>query len=70
MGELEIADLRGGGCGSGASGNIGSELVAALETLGYRSSEVETTVAAILRHHPDQELEVLLKLVLQEFHRG
>ena len=71
LGELELADLCGG---DGAVGNrkndVGRELMAALTALGYRESEVAATVAGILKKYPDQALEVLLKMALQEFHRG
>jgi len=71
LGELELADLQGGGNDAECNKNdVGRELLAALAALGYRESEVATTVAGILRKNPDQALEVLLKLALQEFHRG
>ncbi|NPA24771.1 MAG: hypothetical protein GXO34_02970, partial [Deltaproteobacteria bacterium] len=53
-----------------ADSDAGNELMAALEALGYRSAEVETTAAKILFHHPGEKVETLLKLVLQELHRG
>jgi len=71
LGELELADLCGGSNSVESGKNdVGRELMAALTALGYRESEVATTVTGILRKNPDQALEVLLKLALQEFHRG
>jgi Holliday junction DNA helicase RuvA len=71
LGELELADLCGGSNSVESGKNdVGRELMAALAALGYRESEVATTVAGILKKYPDQALEVLLKLALQEFHRG
>jgi Holliday junction DNA helicase RuvA len=71
LGGIELSDLQSNLRGGQDSGrNVGRDLMAALEALGYRRSEVEACVAGILRDHPDQELEVLLKLALQEFHRG
>ena len=71
LGELELSDLCG--CDNGSEPGpkaVGRELLAALEALGYRENEVAATVAGILRKHPDEALEVLLKMALQEFHRG
>ncbi len=72
LGEVELADLRTElKSASGSGRDVGRDLVAALEALGYRSSEVEACVAAVLRNHPaEDKLEVLLKLALQEFHCG
>lgn len=71
LGEIELADLLETNVGAGhGHNNVGRELMAALEALGYRHSEVESTVAGVLKNHPEQELEVLLKLTLQEFLRG
>jgi Holliday junction DNA helicase RuvA len=71
LGEIELTDICGedGGIGRGKN-DVGRELMAALIALGYRNSEVEGIVADILRKHSDQALEVLLKMALQEFHRG
>jgi len=46
------------------------ELLAALEALGYRRQEVEKVAGEKLRNHPGTGTETLLKLVLQELHRG
>jgi len=71
LGVIELADLKTDlRNGKGSGRDVGRDLIAALEALGYRSSEVEVCVAGILREHPGQKLEVLLKLALQEFHRG
>ncbi len=71
LGELELADLCGGNnAGESGKNDVGRELMAALTALGYRESEVAATVAGILKKYPDQALEVLLKMALQEFHRG
>ena len=71
LGELPLSDLAG----SSASGSVKSrvlaqDLMGALQALGYRSSEVETLTARMLREHPDLGLEALLKMVLQELHSG
>ncbi len=71
LGELELADLRGGdGLAANGGRDVGSELLAALAALGYRENEVAATVTGILRKYPDEPLEVLLKMALREFHRG
>lgn len=71
LGKLELSDLQGGDGDVGYRKNdVGRELLAALTALGYRESEVAGTVAGILKKYPDQELEVYLKMALQEFHRG
>ncbi len=71
LGELELSDLCGVDGDVGYRKNdVGRELLAALTALGYRESEVAGTVAGILKKYPDQALEVYLKMVLQEFHRG
>ena len=71
LGVIELADLRTDLRDGKSSGrDLGRDLIAALEALGYRNSEVEICAAGILREHPEQKLEVLLKLALQEFHRG
>ena len=71
LGDLALFDLAGQPAGEqGASRVLVQELMAALQALGYRSSEVETIMTKIVRDHPGLELEALLKLVLQELHRG
>ncbi|HDS17020.1 MAG TPA: Holliday junction branch migration protein RuvA [Proteobacteria bacterium] len=47
-----------------------AELKAALQVLGYRSSEVEEPAFRVVRENYGESLERLLKLVLQELHRG
>lgn len=47
-----------------------TELKAALQVLGYRNSEVEAPAIKVVRENPGESLERLLKLVLQELHRG
>jgi Holliday junction DNA helicase RuvA len=46
------------------------ELQAALEALGYRSREVTGPVEKVVAASPGGGVETLLKLVLQEIHRG
>lgn len=71
LGELASFDLVGQpGGGQGAASILAHELMEALQALGYRSSEVETITARVLREHPGLEVGKLLKLVLQELHRG
>lgn len=71
LGEIELADICGEESGIGRGKNdVGRELMAALTALGYRDSEIDATVAGILKKYSDQPLEVLLKMALQEFHRG
>ncbi len=72
LGEIELADLQTDLKSVRGSGrDVGRDLIAALEALGYRSSEVGGCVADIMRNHPaEDKLEVLLKLALQEFHSG
>ena len=71
LGELALSDLAGQpGGGQGAVSVLAQELMAALQALGYRSNEVETITARVLRQHPELELEALLRLVLQELHSG
>ncbi len=65
-----LGEEPGAGVGKTADSDTGNELMAALEALGYRSAEVETTAAKIIHHHPGEKIETLLKLVLQELHRG
>ncbi len=70
LGDLALSDLipvRGGGGGATV---LAHELMEALQALGYRSNEVEAITAKVLREHSGSELETLLKLVLQELHRG
>ena len=70
LGELVlpgVVEPLGGEVASGASAH---DLMEALQALGYRSNEVETITAKVLRNHPESTLEALLKLVLQELHRG
>lgn len=71
LGELPLSDRAA----HPASASVGStilaqELLAALQALGYRSSEVETITARLLREHSELGLEALLKMVLQELHSG
>ena len=71
LGELALFDLAGQPVGGQEAVSVlAQELMAALQALGYRSNEVETITAKVLREHPELELEALLKLVLQELHRG
>ena len=71
LGELALSDLAGPSADGERTGSVlAQELMAALQVLGYRSSEVETVSARVLRGNPGAEIETLLKLVLQELHRG
>ena len=72
LGDLVLSDLSGPSAdGERADDRVmAQELMAALQVLGYRSSEVETVSARVLRGNPGAEIETLLKLVLQELHRG
>ena len=71
LGELPLSDLAGHPAGGSVKSSIlAQELMAALQALGYRSSEVETITTRLLREHPGLGLEALLKLVLQELHSG
>ena len=71
LGDLALSDLAGPSADGQRIGSVlAQDLMAALQALGYRSSEVETITAKLLRDHPGLELEALLKLVLQELHRG
>ena len=71
LGDLALFDLAGPSAGEQGAGSVlAQELMAALQALGYRSSEVETITARLLRDHPELELEALLKQVLRELHRG
>ncbi|MCK5540066.1 MAG: Holliday junction branch migration protein RuvA [Deltaproteobacteria bacterium] len=71
LGDLVLSDLTGPSADGQRIGSVlARDLMAALQALGYRSSEVETLTAKLLRDHPGLELEALLKLVLQELHRG
>ena len=70
LGELVLSDSAGQPGSGQADSVLSHDLMAALQALGYRSSEVETITAKVLRNHPGLELEALLKLVLQELHRG
>ena len=71
LGDLVLSDLTGPSTDGERTGSVlAQELMAALQALGYRSSEVETISARVLRGNPGAEIETLLKLVLQELHRG
>ncbi len=71
LGDIALSDLVGqSASGEGSSSVTAYELMEALQALGYRSSEVEAISAKVLREHPGLEVEKLLKLVLQELHRG
>ncbi|MEA3332854.1 MAG: Holliday junction branch migration protein RuvA [Pseudomonadota bacterium] len=71
LGDVALSDLAGHPeGGSGKSSILAQELMAALQALGYRSSEVETITARLLREYPGSGLEALLKMVLQELHSG
>ena len=71
LGELPVSDLAAHPAGGSVKSSIlAQELMAALQALGYRSNEVETITTRLLREHPGLELEVLLKMVLQELHSG
>ena len=56
--------------GPGSGGVLTNELMEALQALGYRSNEVEAITVKVVRDHSGLGLEALLKLVLQELHRG
>ena len=71
LGDIALIDLAGGSVGEEvASSVLANDLMDALQALGYRSGEVESITAKVLRAHSGLELENLLKLVLQELHRG
>ena len=71
LGDLALSNFTGPSAGGqGADSVLAQELMAALQALGYRSSEVETITAKVLRDHPGLELEALLRQVLLELHRG
>jgi Holliday junction DNA helicase RuvA len=71
LGSLAVSGLETeAGAMSQVDSEVGNELVAALEALGYRSAEIETLAAKVIFHHSGEPVETLLKLVLQELHRG
>jgi Holliday junction DNA helicase RuvA len=71
LGDLALSDFPASTIGAqGAANVLAHELMEALQALGYRSNEVEAITAKVLREHSGSELETLLKLVLQELHRG
>jgi Holliday junction DNA helicase RuvA len=70
LGDEYRPGLSAGGSNAEAAAVIEQELLAALEALGYRRQEVEKAARAKLEAAPGAGLETLLKLVLQELHRG
>ena len=71
LGELAVLELSSNVvAGPGSGGALVNELMEALQALGYRSNEVEVITVKVVRDHPSLRLEALLKLVLQELHRG
>ena len=71
LGELAVLELSSDVvAGPGSGGVLTNELMEALQALGYRSNEVEAITVKVVRDHSGLGLEALLKLVLQELHRG